>query len=336
MDFNNFKSVGAAEFAQYAKHLMLGKGDLLSASATATAGEGRGVFPRVASAMKAAVAYGSTSDATWAGNVADISIMSDSFAQSLRGVSVFDTVAGQSWRASLQTRVAAETTAASAGVVGEGMPVPVTTMAFSSNPLKPLKVQTLCVVSDDLLRGPFAERFLDAELSGAVATATDAVFVSGVIAGASSSATAGTGPANALKDLATLLGKVNLPGSVPLLILGSANANALSLAEGSQFREATPMGGTVAGIPFLVSAAAPTKAILVDARALLTASDTVVLDASQEATIQLDNAPDNPADASTVLVSLWQANMTGLLATRHIGFQVIRAAGIAVISGAAW
>lgn len=325
--------VGAAEFAQYAKCLMLGKGDLLQAQNIA---QGAGIFQRVTSVIKGAVAVGSTTDSTWASGLYDNRVMAEAFAASLRGLSAFDTIAAASWRAPLATRIAATVTAATGSVVAEGAPMPITKMGFAATTLAPHRVVALCAVSAELLRGPFAERFLDAELRGAVATASDAAFVTAIATDASSSATAGAGSANALKDIRTLLDKVNAPGAVPFLILGSTNANALATADGTPFAKCTPAGGEVAGVPYIVSAAAPTKALAVDARSLLTGDDLVTLDSSGEATLQLDSAPDNPATASTTLVSLWQENLMGLLASRMIGFEVIRPAGVAVVTGAAW
>lgn len=323
----------ATEFSQYAKCLMLSNGDLFQAKRVA---EEHCASNRVPSVIKAAIASGSTNDPTWAGNVYDARFMAEGFAASLVGVSVFDTVATDSRRAPLATRVAATVTAGLGNVTAEGAPMPVTKMGFAATTLTPRRITALCAVTADLLRSPFAEQFLDDELLNAVAIAQDAVFVAAITTGASSSASAGAGSANALKDIRTLLDKVNVAGAVPFLILGSTNANALATADGTPFAQCTPTGGIVAGVPYIVSAAAPTKAVAVDARSLLTGDDLVTLDASENATLQMDSAPDNPATAATVMTSLWQMNLMGLMASRLIGFEVIRSAGVAVITGAAW
>lgn len=327
------QSNAAKEFSQFAKCLMLSNGDLSQSLAIAG---GVGISPRVLSVVKAAVAAGTTTDSTWAANLYDAKLMTDAFASSLVGVSAFDTIAAASWGAPLSTRIAATVAAATGALTAEGAPMPVSKMGFAGVTLRPKRIAALCAVTRELLRGPFAEQFLDDELRIAVATASDAAFVTGISSGASSSATAGIGSANALKDIRTLLDKVNAAGSVPFLIVSSTNANALSVSDGTPFRDCTPTGGTVAGVPYVVSRAVTTSVVAVDARSLLTGSDPVTLDASEQAALQMDSVPDNPATASTVMVSLWQENMMGLLATRNIGYEVIRTPGVAVITGAAW
>ena len=45
------------------------------------------------------------------------------------------------------------------------------------------------------------------------------------------------------------------------------------------------------------------------------------IDASQEASLQMDSAPASPADATTVYVSLWQTNTVGLRAERFVNWK---------------
>ena len=320
----------ATEFSQYAKCLMLSNGDLFQAKSIA---EEHCTSNRVPSVIKAAIAAGSTNDPTWAGNVFDARFIAEAFAASLVGVSAFDTIAADSRRAPLATRVGATISAGFGNVTAEGAPMPVTQMGFAATTLAPRRITALCAVTQELLRGPFAEQFLDEEMANAVAVAQDTAFVTTITTGASSSASAGTGSANALKDIRTLLDKVNAPGAVPYLILGSTNANALATSDGTPFAKCTPTGGEVAGVPYVVSSAAPTKAVAVDARSLLTGDDVIVLESSKQATLEMSSTP---AGGDAVQVALWQANLVGLLASRRIGYQVIRSAGVAVVTGAAW
>jgi hypothetical protein len=75
--------------------------------------------------------------------------------------------------------------------------------------------------------------------------------------------------------------------------------------------------------------------ILVLANEILLADDgTVTIDASREASLQMDSAPDSPPSATTVLVSLWQNNMIGIKAERFINWQRRRAQAVAWIDGA--
>ena len=62
----------------------------------------------------------------------------------------------------------------------------------------------------------------------------------------------------------------------------------------------------------------------------------VMLDASNQASLQMDNAPTNPPTATTVMVSLWQMNMVGIRAERFINWTKRRAGAVQYITGAAY
>src|SRR5262245_66566581 len=59
-----------------------------------------------------------------------------------------------------------------------------------------------------------------------------------------------------------------------------------------------------------------------------------VLDASNQASVQMDTAPDSPPTASTTLVSLWQMNMTGIRAERWINWKKRRSTAVGYIQNA--
>jgi hypothetical protein len=69
-----------------------------------------------------------------------------------------------------------------------------------------------------------------------------------------------------------------------------------------------------------------TTVALVQPDAILYADDGgVTIDVSQEASVQMDSAPDNPALATTVMTSFWQNNLVGLRAERFINWKKARA-----------
>jgi hypothetical protein len=75
----------------------------------------------------------------------------------------------------------------------------------------------------------------------------------------------------------------------------------------------TPQGGTIKGVPVIVSDGVPDgEIIILDPMETLqpTALEPSI---SVQADVQLDTAPDSPNTASTVLRSLWQADQVGLL-----------------------
>jgi hypothetical protein len=73
--------------------------------------------------------------------------------------------------------------------------------------------------------------------------------------------------------------------------------------------------------------------VLIDGSAVVGDSDTVAVDASENAALQLASTP---ASGAQQLVSMFQTNSTALLATRWFGFELIRSTGVAVLTGADW
>jgi len=91
------------------------------------------------------------------------------------------------------------------------------------------------------------------------------------------------------------------------------------------------------GIPVIVSNNVGNRVILVHAPSILFADEGgVQIDVSREASIQMDSAPSNPSDATTVLVSLWQRNLVGLRAERMITWIRARTAAVTYISAASY
>ena len=83
------------------------------------------------------------------------------------------------------------------------------------------------------------------------------------------------------------------------------------------FPDATWNGGSIAGIPVIVSDGVPSgSVVLVDASQVAGASETITLDSSEQASVQLDTSPDSPVSGSTNITSLWQMNLVGLKAER--------------------
>ena len=84
-------------------------------------------------------------------------------------------------------------------------------------------------------------------------------------------------------------------------------------------------GGTLGGITVLVSSRlASGTAVLFDATAIAAASENVALSASREAVVTM-------AEASSV--SLWAQDLVALRAERWFGFSLLRADGVASLSG---
>jgi hypothetical protein len=94
-------------------------------------------------------------------------------------------------------------------------------------------------------------------------------------------------------------------------------------------------GGTLAGIPVLRSAYAPSGQVtLLDANELLLSDSGVIeLSVSRAAALQMDDAPSEGAQQ---LVSLFQANVTALKIVRYVSWSMANADAVAVLTSVAW
>ena len=110
----------------------------------------------------------------------------------------------------------------------------------------------------------------------------------------------------------------------------------------SVFPNITSDGGSLLGYPVITSenlgmatGGSPADGgliIFLKANEIMLADDgQVVIDASNQASVQMDSAPDSPPTASTNMVSLWQMNMTGVRAERWINWGKRRSTAVAFI-----
>src|SRR4030095_12449409 len=81
---------------------------------------------------------------------------------------------------------------------------------------------------------------------------------------------------------------------------------------------------------------AGTNVIALQPSLVLYADGGMEIDASQEASLQMDSAPMAPADANTVYVSLWQTNSVGLRAERFVNWAKANANAVKYLTAAAW
>jgi HK97 family phage major capsid protein len=112
------------------------------------------------------------------------------------------------------------------------------------------------------------------------------------------------------------------------------------------FPSANAQGGNVLGVPIVVSenipstTGSPTEGwpiILVSTREILLADDgQVTVDASREASLQMETAPDSPPTGSTLFQSLWQTNSVGIRAERFVNWTKRRSTAVSYLSGAVY
>jgi hypothetical protein len=186
--------------------------------------------------------------------------------------------------------------------------------------------------------------FLDSQFIDPAVAAVATVNPASITNGAPNSASAGTSPDNAKTDIKTLV-KTFVTANQSLksaaLIMSESNAFALATALNPLGQPLFPgfsaEGGKILNVPVVTSQVAGSNVIILDQSSILYADDGVTtIDVSREASLQMDSAPASPADATTVLVSLWQHNMIGLRCERFATWARARATSVAYITGAAY
>jgi HK97 family phage major capsid protein len=317
---------------------------------------------------KAAVAPATTTGATWAAPlVGEESSAYADFLSYLRPqtlVGRFGTNGIPSLRrVPFRTALIGQTSGGDGYWVGEGQAKPLTSFDFSRTTLEPLKLANIAVATMEVIRdsSPSADGIIRDQLAAALRERLDIDFIN-----PSKAAVAGISPASILNGVAAIpssgtdadavradmralfasfIAANNAPTS-GVWIMSSTTALALSMMVNPlgqvEFPGITMNGGTFGGLPVITTEYVPTDSSgsLV---ALVNASDIYYADEggldvsmSTEASLQMDNSPDNPTTASTVLVSLWQRNLVGFRAEMALNFARRRPSAVAWLSGVLW
>jgi HK97 family phage major capsid protein len=327
------------EFIGYARFLLRAKGG--PAEALEYAVESRAT-PRIQAVLKSAVSVGGTDDPAWAGALTEHVEISTGFLQSLSPFSAFDTVLtdGAFRRVPLRSRVVVVTTAASASVVGEAAPKPITRLSLATQLLAIRKVVSICAFNDELTRSvePAALNVIEDELRRAVAKKSDEVFLQilSETTGIASIPSTGMDAPSFVSDLASAIDQISFGAGANLyLVLPPATAKLVPFMQDAAngpvalFPDMGVLGGEISGIKVLVSDAA-TDAVLFDASQIAAASEIITIGVSNQADVQQDDAP---ASGPQNLVSLWQTNRLAMKAERYFGAEVLRPEAVCVITG---
>ncbi|EPH0529404.1 phage major capsid protein [Pseudomonas aeruginosa] len=317
---------------------------------------------------KAAVAAATTSDATWAGPLVgdETSVFAD-FVEYLRPQTIlgrFGTNGIPSLRrVPFRVPLIGQTSGGDGYWVGEGQAKPLTKFDFERKTLEPLKVANIAVATMEVIRdsSPAADGIIRDQLAAALRERLDIDFIDPAKA-----AVAGVSPASILNGVAGIPSSGNTADDVRadiralfnafiaannaptsgVWLMPATTALALSLMRNplgqAEFPGISMTGGELFGLPVIVSEYIPTSSAGAVV-ALVNASDIylgdeggVDLSMSTEASLQMDNTPDNPTTASTVLVSLWQRNLVGFRAERAINWARRRASAVAYLTGVNW
>ena len=330
-------------FARLARALLVTGGN--RAEAAEYAKQWRDSTPQVELALKAAVAAGTTTDATWAGPLAQMKPLADEFLALLRPQTILGKIPGFR-NVPFNISIPSQTGGGSYNWVGQGAPKPLTKLAFGTQTLGMTKCAGIVVITEELARSstPSAEslirndmitgiaQFLDVEFTDPTKAAVANVSPGSVTNGVTPITSAGTSSVAARTDLQALVGAMTAAGlsaSGATFIMSETNATALGFALNPlgqpQFPGLSVAGGSIYGLPVVVSQVAGANVILVHAPSILYADDGgVTIDVSREASVQMADNPDNPATATTVFTSFWQSNLVGLRAERFINWKKVR------------
>jgi HK97 family phage major capsid protein len=295
--------------------------------------------------MKAAVDAGQTSG-TWGGALADYVEIAADFIASLRQISVFDRLlAGGMRKVPLKTNVRIYT-GATAEQADENAALPVTRLTVGLEALEPVKAIALIVLSEELLRADRDgnEAIFGSELRRAIVAATDKTFLEILFADVDGIASTGSTAVQILADLEAMLGAIDLSAtSVPYWV-GSANLAGKLATKGTTtgaqaFPGMTPMGGELLGLPFLVTdqledLTSGEELGLIDASVIGANAETIEVDTSNQATVEIDDDPQGGAGA--VQTSLWQCNLASLRAKRYFAATKMRTRGVALLTDVSW
>jgi HK97 family phage major capsid protein len=291
---------------------------------------------------KAAVSGGSTGDATWAGALTAYQTISAGFVESLRSISVFDSMLPNLRRIPPFTRAAIVTTGASGALTAEQKWKVLSKLSLAADNIAPLKAVTVLVITEELLRFSTAgtDRLFADELRSAVAQATDAPVLTALLALTTPAASSG----NARHDIATLLAAVPLKAlsrpmflTTPLVLQQMA---ALHGDSGPVFPDlSVPSGGFISGIPTVGCDGLSNYGghgdhlLLVDCWQCAGESSVVTIDGSVQADIQMSDAP---TDGAADMVSMFETNAVAIKCERRYAFARLRASAVAALKTVAY
>jgi HK97 family phage major capsid protein len=354
-----FKPFKAQGFTRYAMALAAAKGNLYGALEIAKRWEKE--TPDVVQVLRAAVAAGTTTDPAWAQPLVYYDNLVNEFIEFLRPETIFGRLSGYR-TIPFNVRIPRQTAGSTAQWVGEGQSKPVSALGFDAITVPWAKVAVIIVITQELARfsSPAAEQLVRDDMVRAVAQAIDATFISadaGVVgikpAGINNVSTNIVSTGNTIdaitNDAAAAMLAIttaNIPLRNPVWIMSPQAAMFIGTRRDPMGNFVWPQmqGNNIGanrswmGIPVVVSpnvllagAPATSSITLLEQSELMVAEDgQTMLDASQEASLQMDTAPGTPP---APLVSLWQQNLLGIKAEQYIYWLMRRNAAVVEITG---
>jgi HK97 family phage major capsid protein len=312
--------------------------------------------------IKATVAAGTTTDATWASPLVYAQTFGGDFINYLRP----RTLIGQAnFRpVPFNVRIGGQTSGGTANWAGQGKAKPVTKFDYNATTVPFTKIAAIAVITQELARfgDPSAEALVRESLAdcviakvdndlfdpdaAAVANVSPAGLLNGIAPVAPPTAATGVAIEAAINRLWAAWDTLYI-GARPAYFTTPGVARFLSSlrdANGNKyFPDVTQTGGNINGVPVRTSqylanngGSGGAPFILVDEAEVYLADDgSVTLDASREASIEMSDAPTGSSAAPTAVqvVSMFQTNSIALLAERFIWWGPRRSGAVQWIDG---
>jgi HK97 family phage major capsid protein/HK97 family phage prohead protease len=318
--------------------------------------------PEVAAYLRATVAAGDTTTSGWASQlIPSAQQLASEFIDLLRPATLLGRIPGLR-RVPFNIAIPIGSTGTTGQWVGESRNKPVGAPAFSSATLRWAKAAQIVVISEELARfsSPSAEaiirdllikglgQFLDGQFVdpnvAEVSNVSPASILNGKNAvGNSSGPTAADFRVDMNALFAAFISNNQDPTTAVVLMSATsamglaAQVNALGQPE---FPSVTMTGGSILGVPVVVSETVSDRLILVNASDILFADDGGVrVDVSREATIEMSDAPatgeESPA-TDLIYHNMFQRNEVALRAERFITWKKARASSVEWIDNCAY
>lgn len=245
-------------------------------------------------------------------------------------------------------RMLARTNGVLGNFVAEFAPAPFQSVVLAGSTLESKKVVVLIATTDEASRAesPAAEADLQTDCEIGCVGAIDQAFLDPTNAGGAAIPAAVTHGAptiaatgDAAADLKALVSAFAGDMSSAYIVTDPETATGLAMVRGPNgsflFSEAGPRGGSILGIPLLVSRFSPRDSsggqiALIDAFGIALAMDGIELSQSGNTSLAMADSPTSPAQ----MVSMFQTNTVALKAVIHANWENQRVGGVAVITGA--
>jgi HK97 family phage major capsid protein len=298
--------------------------------------------------------FNDTGGDTWGAELAAERVLADAFGEVLRPRTVIDRLSAVR-RVPFNVKVPLQTAGGTARWTAEGAAYMASAPSYTGVSLPPAKIGGVMIASDELVKlsDPSAESLIRRDLEATAIAFCDDAFLNpsyGGVAGQQSGAitnglspieSSGTTKAAARADFRALFDAVD--GTLEGAALVMRRTTAVALASlGDDFATVTALGGSLWGVPILVSDSAPVDAnspaedtvTLLDSSEMLLADAGIEIATFREGDVELNDSPDSPTTASTSLTSLWMHNLVAFRMTRFVAWKPRRSNMVAMLVGA--